>query len=336
MPSISVGPQFIHLDCFSRNRPKNTKQWTTQDIIHELIRTPDNSKHVKEPEAPVILDGMHPRELEKEIEAILKNGRDGGGRKLRKDAKIFIGSVASYPVPVADLNTREKRDAYFQWEQDTVQFYEEFFGGENVRSVVKHLDEGFVHLHAVVMPHLHENSQFDFDSVHPGHKARREYRALCARDKLEPTKRQIDKVVAEALESFQDSYYQEVGQKNALSRFGSRGKPLSYHQWKKQNKKRGKAPTFIVDALRHNPLFAPEYIRLKRQAEDHAAVSAAFEEISATAGVPPADPAAVTAAVAEIARARGPGGGGGPARGGGPAGKVPPRKGHSDRRRATG
>ena len=82
-------------------------------------------------------------------------------RKRRSDHRCFLGGVTSWPVPVKDYekqNSTEKK-RFQDWLRASKSWLESRFG-ENLKGIVAHGDEGYLHLHFFVVG--------DANQHHPG------------------------------------------------------------------------------------------------------------------------------------------------------------------------
>ncbi|WP_417798951.1 plasmid recombination protein [Terasakiella pusilla] len=195
---IKKQSQFLHLDTYARVIPKAStqQQWTAFDILKEAARDAEHSKHVKNAQRPEILFGESPEKIIAMIENI-DNLRTGKSRKYRKDLKVLMSGVASFPTPMDKLKSDDKR-MLASFETATRNFLYKQFGSALV-SVVAHYDESFPHIHFYVLPDL-ANGQKMAD-LHPGMKARAE----CGGGKNAKAA-----AVARGLANFQDEYFREV------------------------------------------------------------------------------------------------------------------------------
>lgn len=207
--------QFVHIECYSLSSPKKARKgspqkWSASDILAEAARRPGACDHVTEPLPPTLIHGTTLEQIEAELTDIQSNARDAVGRRLRKDATVLLAGVASYP---ADGND------YEAWKQLTVEWLRYRFG-ENLRAVVEHLDEQHPHLHFFVVDPLRGNVK----SLHPGFTA--------AKDATNPVLQR--KAYTEAMQAFQDDYWEHVGGPSALARIGPARRRLTREDWAKE------------------------------------------------------------------------------------------------------
>lgn len=207
--------QFVHIECYSLTPPKKTRKnaapkWSAGDILAEAARRPGACDHVTAPLPPTLIHGATLEQVEAELTDIQSNARDAVGRRLRKDATVLLAGVASYPSDGSD---------YQMWKQLTVEWLRCRFG-VNLRAVVEHLDEPHPHLHFFVVDPIAGNVK----SLHPGFAA--------AKDALNPVLQR--KTYTEAMQAFQDDYWECVGGLVALARIGPGRRRLTREEWAKE------------------------------------------------------------------------------------------------------
>lgn len=196
--------QFIHLNSYgfkvSARRRKECR--TITGVLGEMMRTPSYSRHVAEPRPPTVVYGEDPADVVlRRARAAFQQVRDARGRRLRVDALVAIVGVASWPVPLATTERDPRERARFRaWERDNLAWLRERFGTA-LRTVVRHDDEMFPHVHFAVIPE-------DLTTVldhHPGHAARR---AATEADLRAPIPNIEYK---RAMQDMQDDYHRFVG-----------------------------------------------------------------------------------------------------------------------------
>ncbi|MEW9898396.1 plasmid recombination protein [Chitinivorax sp. PXF-14] len=204
--------QFVHIECYSLTPPKKTRKntaakWSAGDILAEAARRPGACNHVTEPLPPTLVHGFSLAQVEAELIDIQANARDAAGRRLRKDATVLLAGVASYP---------SDGSGYEEWKRLTVEWLRAEFGG-NLRAVVEHLDEPHPHLHFYIVDPVAGNVK----SLHPGFAA--------AKGAANPALQR--KAYTEAMQTFQDEYWEHVGGPTALARIGPRRRRLTREEW---------------------------------------------------------------------------------------------------------
>ena len=215
--------QFVHVNTYSIKTGG-------AGIAAEAGRKPDHSRHVENPQPPVLLAGVQPELAWSKIEdrhskardlVTMKNGRKAE-RGLRSDASVLLAAVASYPEPTetADTTTPEFQD----WQRRSIAWLTEQHG--KPLSVVLHLDETHPHIHFLTAPDLEDGQRMK--DIHPGEKAKAE---IGGRKAGRIEKRHA---FSEAMRGYQDGYHQAVGIHHAQARLGPKRQRLTRDEWKGQ------------------------------------------------------------------------------------------------------
>lgn len=215
--------QFVHVNTYSIKSGG-------AGIAAEAGRKPDHSRHVENPQPPVLLAGVQPELAWTQIEqrhekardlVTLKNGRKAE-RKLRNDASVLLAAVASYPEPTetADVTAPEFQD----WQKRALEWFTAQHG--EPLSAVLHLDETHPHIHFLTAPDLADGQRMR--DIHPGEKAKAEIGGKKA-GRIE--KRQA---FSEAMRQYQDGYHQAVGVHHGQARLGPKRQRLTRDEWKAQ------------------------------------------------------------------------------------------------------
>jgi len=223
---MEKGHQFSHSNIYSRKLSANHKKqgaaWTVKDIASEARRDPEHCGHVKDPQQPEVLRGSI-ETLEADLDAYLAENKlptkSGVEREARSDAHVLIADVYSWPEPVTKYN----KERFDEFAQECIKFHEREFGSCDV--ALTHLDEAFPHMHAYTF----SNSAKD---AHPGHKAKKQARA----EGKSPA--EANKAYKAAMEAFQDRFYEQVGQKFGLERFGPRRSRKPRDEWLRERDER--------------------------------------------------------------------------------------------------
>ena len=194
---------------------KGPRQWTVSDIAKEADRVdPSHSPHVKDRLAPILLKGVPPSEIEHLCDEMMSEAKQADGkRKVRSDVHVLLGAVYSLPYKPADY--LEHRDECTQFFDDCIKFHEKHYG--KILSAVMHMDEGMIHSHFwSINP--------DAKGLVPGWKAKREEmkRQEALGTSQAETLRLGNIAYKEAMKKFQDEFFNEVGERNGLARYGDR------------------------------------------------------------------------------------------------------------------
>ncbi len=118
---------------------------------------------MKDPQPPIILEGMRPTEgvdlIERRVaqqNKLLRQlrkkqpDRKDELRGIRKDTHVLIASVFSFPDTVAEMVEQE----YLRWRDDVIAFAKDdaVRNGAEVMSIFEHRDESHPHLHVFAVP----------------------------------------------------------------------------------------------------------------------------------------------------------------------------------------
>lgn len=223
-----MGFQFIHINTYSRNKPKKQgkgkeRKWTVRDIAGEVERDPEHSPHVPQPAPPNLLHGMSPKVAVELAEERAEASKDSTGRKIRKDAAVMLAGVASHPFTVDELQDHDKREEYEHWRTLTLDYLKHKYGA-NLLSVVEHTDEKHPHLHFYAVPEA--GVAFNAKSLHDGFKAGAE-----AKNPAEQMKLYND-----AMRAFQDDYHAKVGVMCGQARLGPKRRRMTRATWLEEQK----------------------------------------------------------------------------------------------------
>lgn len=221
--------QFLHIECYSLKAGQGkVGGHAVADIVAEVTRLPDASKHVLKPQPPQLISGVDPSVLPAMCETyastisdtfIRKNRKTGieekVTRKMRIDGHVLIGGVFSAPaeMPVGNWN---------QYRAKMIEELEHEFN-ERLVSVVEHHDEPYQHCHFYIIPRPGER----FNQVHPGHRA-----AGTAKNKNLRKGLQNEEYIS-AMSEWQDKYW-NIGLQFGLARLGPKRQRLTRPEWQAQ------------------------------------------------------------------------------------------------------
>lgn len=222
--SMNNSYQFIHLETYADRPQKNSKRPSLEAVARECQRVEESFPHIENPQTPEILYGIPPLESVSKVRNLVKNVRDNLNRKIRKDAQIASFGVASINVESTPENWASNEVQC--WIKDTEVFLKNRFGDSFV-SLVKHSCEAKCHLHFILIPQVRDGV-IDLSSFHPGLAAQRAV--------TENKKSQKDYAYKEAMRTFQDEYFEQVGLVNGQLRYGPRRRRLSRSEWHAQKR----------------------------------------------------------------------------------------------------
>lgn len=254
--------QFFHIDNYGieRQRPKTTgraggkmrtPRWTIDDIVAELVRKEGSCDHVEKPLPPVLIFGENPEDIAAEIKKNAADAVDPRGHKLRKDAQLLISGVTSWPVRRVDIDN-EGRLEYLAWEQEVLKNLESRWGS-NLRYVIRHEDEEFLHVHFGVSAERGADGTYSIDNLHPGNAARARAREEAKAKGLEPKRAKLEKAYCDAMRQVQDEFFRDVSVKFGQTRDGPKRKRLTRGEWKAQKHQAQMTANIVAerDAMQH-------------------------------------------------------------------------------------
>lgn len=229
-----VAYQFIHIEQYGRQgahkKKSSARKRSMYDIRDEMIRAPRACPHVADPKPPVILFGKTPNEAIAIAAERAATAVDKIGRKLRCDSPVVVIGVASWPELVSDvIADPEKRAEYARWRAKTIAWLKARWG-DDLESVVQHMDEPRPHIHFVVVPKLDDARRLQIQSVHPGERAAAE----CKNAGDSPSRQRAAYV--DAMIDLQGDYYDKVSACCGLTRLGPHRQRLTRKEWVQQQR----------------------------------------------------------------------------------------------------
>lgn len=282
-----MGYQFAHIETYSRSGGRGGGH-TVRDIIAEALRAPEACLHVPNPRPPILVVGCDLEELERRHDDVVLAAREtltnGRQRAVRKDTASLFTCVLSHPATPEEC----RRDPAIQaavtaWAKDSARWLRQDLAarGGVLETVVMHVDESHVHLHAYG---LHPSGHAD--RLHPG-KIAKKAAVDTARDAGHDKKAANaigDKAYVEAMRAWQDSYSQDVALAHGLTRLGPARRRLSRAEWKAEQaaaRSVQKAKADAEAAARAARTSQELRDRILEQAEEAAARTQAAAEASA-------------------------------------------------------
>lgn len=254
--------QFAHIETYARKpavREKGDQKHSVADILGEAMRLPANCPHVAQPGEPQVVAGLHPSELLARHDELVESRRIAGKRN-KKDVHTLAAAVYSWPELVKYTN----RDRFYQFVRDVLEFHRKHVGP--VDSAIVHWDETYPHLHVYT-------SDMDARRLSLGWQAKREVLAAGADAKA------AGLAYRAAMKSWQDLFYDEVGQANGLDRHGPRRQRLTRAQFRAAKAERLAAGDRLR-AARDAAAAAEQSAEQARQRADKAGVERELAEIS--------------------------------------------------------
>lgn len=277
-----MGYQFVHLEGFSRKGDAAGR--TTSFIFDEAARKPHASAHVSDPKPPITVFGCTVEEArdlhDSAVENALATVRGGKSRKIRQDQHTLQTVVASFPMTMAEIRENPSTRAEAEeWERLTVSWLRSQYG-DDLRSVIRHEDETYYHLHAFIVPV--SDQQMMASKYHPGVAAKRGIMSKGPSDceDRKALSKRADEAYRQEMRVWQDSYYQAVGAPCGLARIGPRRRRLTRDQWHKEKMQAG-ALKETLGRAKSLKAAGEAYIRRTRQEAARVRVEASKEKEAA-------------------------------------------------------
>jgi len=219
-----MATQFLHIDTAARQVPKKATvhQWCVREIAAEAARNAAESRHVVVSRPPIRIFGVAPEDLPSIVDERLDGARDSRGRKIRKDAKVLLAGVASFPVPLDNVNRSQiAAERYRAWARVAVAWLRKEYGPALV-SVIAHHDENYPHLHFFAVPDFRAGQAMA--DLHPGMRAIAD---------ISGGKREKDQAYKTAMRGLQERFWNDVGRQFDHQRVSARPRRRwRYWEWK--------------------------------------------------------------------------------------------------------
>ena len=232
-----MGFQFAHVETYSRSGGRSGKL-NVAEILAEARRSPEASLHVENPKNPIPVFGCDLDELLRRHDTMIEQAQEtlatGKKRAVRKDTGSLFTCILSHPaMPEECRNNPNIKVAVEAWVKDSVKWLRhdlEARGG-TLETVIMHIDEAHVHLHAYG---LHPSGHAD--RLHPGKvfKKRAVEAAVADGQEKKIANAMGDKAYVEAMRTWQDSYSTAVGLPHGLTRLGPARRRLSRAEWMRE------------------------------------------------------------------------------------------------------
>ena len=272
------GYQFVHYEAYSR---KGTdKKRSLLSIALEADRASGNHPHVQAPLPPEYIIGTSFEESAKKIIDAADRSttiHSGKKRKVRSDANVGIGLIASHPISINQLNemTKLEREKIIlevrEWALSVIEFTKGEFPNM-VKSACVHWDESHPHIHILVGS---DEPMDDFHIIHKGESARK---LAQGNDRSKHGKKIGNDAYNSEMRSFQDRYYQQVGINFGQTRLGPARERLTRAEWNA----RKKAAEATAEAVRRSKEIETEALQRLENARFDAELlqETALEEIN--------------------------------------------------------
>lgn len=272
-----AGYQFLRLEKYARAaratlRCKNGKvragKPSLRAVLAEASREPAHCPHIRNPQPPVVIFGVHPDEVFRLIQDGATRVKDPKGRKVKRTTALLLAGVVSYPIRLEDVVRDPKaQDDFDQWGKHVLKFLRDEFG-VRLRSVVKHVDEEYLHFHFYVIPNFNVGES-NLVQAHPGMLAAAG--AVPSGYKGRDAAKLKNDAYKNAMREFLDRYYEVVSMPFGHARRGPGKRRLTRAQWRaeQQQSETLKKTRDEADLLRQAIKSAgqAEIAEMKRQAE---------------------------------------------------------------------
>lgn len=206
--------QFIHVETY-KNQLNCDSEPALESVVNEAMRVKGYCPHVVNPQCPEILYGIDPRDIPKIAIERAERARDKLGRRIRKDSPLMLAGIASIGSD-SSVDLKDFIDL-------SIQFLRRKYGN-NLMSVILHLDEPHPHIHFYCVP-SNTRGEFKMSEIHDG---------IRARNQCSGGRKKKENAYKEAMRSFQDEYYTSVSAVLGMLRIGPKLQRLSRKEWKAQ------------------------------------------------------------------------------------------------------
>ena len=223
--------QFLRIEGYGRHPSKRKSNGRSMEgVAFEAERQTGYCSHVKHPKPPITLFGGEPREAVRLAAERAEQAVDGADKKLRCDALIFLGGVASYPVEWERVrNDDNQKMRLRRWLKLLLKFLKAKYP-ETLCYVLLHTDERYPHVHWGAVPKLEPNKRMRLSSIHPGHAASERIKADGG------TNAAAMRAYKRAMVELQDAIHAEVYAPVGIARVGPRRQRLTRGEYKARQK----------------------------------------------------------------------------------------------------
>ncbi|WLD95798.1 plasmid recombination protein [Agrobacterium leguminum] len=231
-----MGYQFVHLEGYAR-KPDAAGRGT-DFIFSEASRKPEASIHVEHPLPPVVVYGVGVQAVQEMHDAAVASAtvavKGGKTRKLRSDQKTLHTVVASHPFTMDEIRADpDKRREAEAWEKRTVKWLQRQYG-DDLKSVIRHEDESYFHIHAYVVPT--SDPELKAQRHHPGATAKRSVMDAgpAEGEDQKAVMKRANAAYKATMRAWQDSYHEAVAVPSGLTRLGPQRRRLSRDEWQRE------------------------------------------------------------------------------------------------------
>ncbi|MXP63913.1 hypothetical protein E0493_11210 [Roseomonas sp. M0104] len=273
----ALGFQFVHIEGYARKADARGR--SVDFVLAEAERRPDSCAHVAAPAPPELVFGLPLTDLralhDARAEAARATIAGGKTRRIRQDQLTLLTVVASHPATVAEMQRNPAlAGEVAAWEAQVVAWLREQWG-DDLATVVRHVDEAHAHLHAYVLP---SDVEMRARRLHPGVAAKENAKAATTAGGADAKAANAagDVAYRAAMRAMQDGFWRTVGIPCGLARLGPARRRLTRAAWHAEKAAVGAA----AEALR-----VADTARAEADAarQDAARVTGAAEEKQAAA-----------------------------------------------------
>jgi hypothetical protein len=227
-----LGFQFVHVEGYARKADARGR--SVDFVLAEAERRPDSCAHVAAPAPPELMFGLPLADLRAlhDVRADAARATIAGGktRRIRQDQLTLLTAVASHPALVAELQRNPTlAGEVAAWEARVVAWLREQWG-DDLATVVRHVDETHAHLHAYILP---SDVGMRARRLHPGVAAKENAKAAASAGGADAKAANAagDVAYRAAMRAMQDRFWRAVGIPCGLARLGPARRRLSRAAW---------------------------------------------------------------------------------------------------------
>lgn len=259
--------QFARIELYSR---KGKEGRGTDFIFDEVSRHPGACLHVADPMPPTVVYGESIERLKAihdQRAASTKTFVSGKSKAIRKDQNTLATVIISHPASVLDNNRDPAIQADVkQWEKRSVAWLKSLYGDE-LLSVILHMDESHPHLHAYLVPN---DDQMRAGKFHPGFNAKNAVKAagMKAGEDEKALSKRSDRAYIEAMQLWLDGFHRDVAIPCGLTRIGPGKRRLTRAQWHQEQTQAKALKTTLVRAQKVRTEGEAHIERVKQRAAE--------------------------------------------------------------------
>jgi len=247
------------------------------NVLGEARRDPGYCDHISDPRPPIVHYGEPVEGIEPILDDRLRGARDRRMRALPRSFPVLLAGVASWPVERLVVQASEtEQHVYEAWLERNVEFFRAQFGDDLI-SIVEHVDERYPHLHVFAAAHQDPASRvYTLETIWaPMAQEGAKRRSKSKRSE----QRQAFRAEAKKI---QGAYYDSVGAPSGLARYGPRRQRLTREEWRAQSEQ-AKALSELAARLAKRKEEIEEEVRLRAQSLAKSIVETRVGEITAIA-----------------------------------------------------